>query len=103
MTEEGRDVGGHRWSPPPPLLLPLPLGEVPARSKGGEGPLSRADRVTALPEGEPRSHPPLRGNWGCGKTLPFGEGGRARARSGEVFMPHPPLRGPPSPEGKVLA
>ena len=37
MTEEGRDICGHRWSPPPPLLLPLPLGEVPARSKGGEG------------------------------------------------------------------
>ena len=59
MTEEGRDIGGHRWSPPPPLLLPLPLGEVPARSKGEEGtsPLSHAGRVTALPEGEPRPHP----------------------------------------------
>ena len=88
MTEEGRDIGGHRWSPPPPLLLPLPLGEVPARSKGGEGPLSHADRVTAFPEGEPRPHPPLRGNRGCGRrairesplrgTFPQGKACRGR-------------------------
>ena len=30
-------------------------------------PLSHADRVTALPKGEPRPHPTLRGNRGCGR------------------------------------
>ena len=79
MTGEGRDIGGHRWSPPSPVFLPLPLGEVPARSKGGEGPLSHAGRVTALPKGEPRSHP-ARVDVGIDpydsppKALPKGEG-----------------------------
>ena len=51
-------------------------------------PLSPSGRVTALPEGEPRPHPPLRGNWGCGRrairesplrgTFPQGKACRGR-------------------------
>ena len=37
-----------------------------------------------------KENPPLWGGW------------PSEARSGEVFIPHPPLRGPPSPKGKVF-